>query len=257
MKICAVICEYNPFHNGHKYQLDKIKEKFDRIICIMSGNFTQRAEPAITDKYVRAKHAIENGADMVLQLPTPYACASAQFFAMGAINILKNLPINAISFGMENPNVDLLLKIVSAEESEEFRHALKVNLQQGKSYASASTCALTEVLGEEVDSFLSTPNNMLALEYVRAINSYQLNWEIYPVHREDNYNNVNFDGEFASASAIRHAIANNLDYADFVPPSCNLADEIKPDMEMFNQLAITQLRLGKFDASALSNAGEG
>ena len=107
IKICAIICEYNPFHNGHKYQIEQVKKAYDKVICIMSGNFTQRAEPAVFDKYARAEIALKNGADMVLQLPTVYSTACAEQFACGAIGILKNFNIDAISFGMENPSFSM------------------------------------------------------------------------------------------------------------------------------------------------------
>ena len=103
MKICAVICEYNPFHYGHAYQIEKIKEKYDRVVCIMSGNFLQRGESSILEKHVRAKHAMQAGADVVLELPTLFATSNAELFAKGAIRILSSIPaVNTLCFGAEN-----------------------------------------------------------------------------------------------------------------------------------------------------------
>ena len=257
MKICAVICEYNPFHNGHKYQIEKIKEKYDKVVCIMSGNFSQRAEPTIVDKYIRTEQALLNGVDMVLQLPTPYACSSAKFFAMGAINILRNMPINAISFGMENPDTNLLFEISKTQNTVEYQELLKKNLENGVSYATASSDTLSTILGDKVSAFLSTPNNMLALEYINAINYYKLDWEVFPVKRENNYNKTDFNGEFASASAIRNAIANKVDYSKHVPNSTIIDNAVKPNNILFENLALMQLKLGINDVSKLADAGEG
>ena len=105
MKICAVICEFNPFHNGHKYLIEKAKRQSDcdAVLCIMSGNFTQRGEVCIFDKYTRARHAIAGGADCVIQLPAPFAVAPAEIFAKGAIKILSSIPdVTEIAFGCES-----------------------------------------------------------------------------------------------------------------------------------------------------------
>ncbi len=261
MKICAIICEYNPFHYGHAYQIEKIKEKYDHIICIMSGNFTQRAEPAIVNKYVRAQQAILNGADMVLQLPTPYACSSAQFFAKGAINILRNLPIDAISFGMEEDNIDLLFKISECEKTDNFKDILKTYLDKGNSYISSSVKAITKCLSfdeNNIIDFLSKPNNMLAVEYLKAINGYSLKWEIFPVKRESDYNSNSLDGKFVSASAIRSALENKLSIDRFIPNSELIFSSNKADKNIFEALTLSALRLGNTEtASALLNAREG
>lgn len=260
MKICAVICEYNPFHSGHAYHLSKIKEKYDRVICIMSGNFSQRAEPTVFDKYLRAEQALRYGADLVLQLPTVYACASAQFFAKGAINILRNLPINAISFGMENPDVDLLKKIANCANSDAYDDIVKEELAKGNSYVSSSLKALTTFFENDflsVEKFLSTPNNMLALEYVKAINHYNLDWEIFPIERENNFNDTKLEGAFVSATALRQAIYDNTDYSKYVPDFSAYTAVPKADLNLFNSLAFLAIRTSKNKCANLLNAGEG
>lgn len=261
MKICAVICEYNPFHLGHKYQFEKIKEKYDRILCIMSGNFTQRAEPAIVDKYVRAKEAVLNGADIVIQLPTVYACSAAPIFARGAINILRNLPIDAISFGMENDDLDLAFDIANCENLTACKNKLKDNLAKGNSYIQSYIQAIISTLKSKhnsVEEFLSTPNNMLAIEYIKAIKEYNLNWEIFPVKRENNYNSISTKGTFASATAVRDAIEKGNDISALVPDCETLAKAVKPNRNLFDMLALYALRTAdSANLSSLSDSGEG
>lgn len=260
MKICAVICEYNPFHHGHAYQFEKIREKFDRIICIMSGNFTQRAEPAIFDKYVRAEQAVLSGADIVIQLPTPYACSAAPVFAKGAINILRNLPIDAISFGMEDDNLDLAISIAECENNPTYKEMLKANLDNGRSYISSSIEAIKKCLENETENlsdFLSKPNNMLAIEYLKAINEYGLDWEIYPIKRESNYNSNSLDGKFVSASAIRYAFENGIDITQHIPHSKIIQSKPTPDKKLFETLTLYSLKNANGNIHLIADAGEG
>lgn len=261
MKICAVICEYNPFHSGHAHQINQIKKKFDRIICIMSGNFTQRANPAIFDKYFRARQAVLHGADMVLQLPTPYVVSSAENFAKGAINALKNFPISAISMGMENADVDLLESIISTQLSKEYSSMLKTYLKTGISYASANVKAVCELNNNaKIEEFFCKPNNILALEYAKAIKRYNLNWQIFPIERQNNYNDENISGSFASATAIRKAISNGettkinsyVDYLDDIPYLPKL------DENLFNELALYSIKTSTIDkVKHLADSHEG
>ena len=140
MKICAIICEFNPFHNGHKYILDKARELSgcDALICIMSGSFTQRGNICVIDKFLRAKHAVVCGADCILELPTAFSVAPAEIFAKGAVKILSSVPeIDTLAFGCESGSeADFLsaAKILS-DESGNFKEALKKSLDTGESYA--------------------------------------------------------------------------------------------------------------------------
>ena len=250
MKICAIICEYNPFHSGHAYQINEIKKKYDRVICIMSGNFTQRAEPAVFDKYFRARQAVEHGADMVLQLPTPYAISSAQDFAKGAINALKNLPIDALSMGMETTDENLVNSIIKTQLSKEYSNVLKSYLKTGISYASACVKAVCELNKTDgIEEFFSKPNNMLALEYMKAIKHYNLKWEILPIRRQDNFNDDKLSGNFASASAVRKAIAEE-EYDDILP-YVDYAEQIKNqprcDTKLFEEIALYSLKTSTKD----------
>lgn len=211
MKIAAVIAEYNPFHNGHKYQLDQIRNEYgyDYIIVIMSGDFTQRGIPAILDKYERTHMALLGGADLVLELPTCYATGSAEFFASGAVSILNGLGcINALFFGSESGNIDLLQKAASllAYETPEFKAALNASLQKGNSFAKARLDAL-EATGnfsvEEIQS-LSLPNDILGLEYCKALLLQHSPIEPIVIKRiGTGYHDLDTSGSIASAEAIR------------------------------------------------------
>lgn len=169
----AIIAEYNPFHKGHLYHINKTKEKTgdSNIIAIMSGNFTQRGEPAILDKVLRTKMALLNGVDMVLELPVEYATGSADVFAFGAIDIInKSNFIDTLSFGSESGDITAFSDIADVlnTEPEEFKTLLKMELGKGASYPVARALALSSYLNRDI-SFLNNPNNILALEYTRAL----------------------------------------------------------------------------------------
>ena len=176
MKITGIIAEYNPFHNGHLYQIKKARELTgaDYIIVVMSGNLTQRGTPALIDKYSRAQMALSGGADLVIELPACYATASAEYFAMGAISILNQLGcVDSICFGSENGNIAMLTKIANAlvSESEDFVQALKNNLKNGDTYPVARNAALAETISgiTSYDTILGFPNNILGIEYIKAL----------------------------------------------------------------------------------------
>lgn len=211
MKIAAIIAEYNPFHNGHAYQISQIKKTndYDYVIVIMSGDFTQRGTPAILDKYERTKMALNGGADLVLELPACYATASAEFFASGAVSILNSLGcIDALFFGSESGNCDMLQKAASclAFEAPAYKAALNHHLQQGMSFAKARIQAL-----EVFDTFtaseleaLSMPNDILGLEYCKALLHTNSSMEPRVIKRiGTGYHDLHHSGNIASASAIR------------------------------------------------------
>ncbi len=174
IRFCAVICEYNPFHNGHKYQLDEIRRLSgcEKILCVMSGNFTQRGEAAIFDKFTRARHAVAGGADAVLELPASFAVAPAEPFASGAVAILSSIPaVTTLAFGCESGSSDDFMAAARAtlSEDKQFKELLKKSLKEGNSYAKARTQTVL-ALNEDVDEALFTaPNNVLGTEYCRAI----------------------------------------------------------------------------------------
>ncbi len=212
MKICACIAEYNPFHLGHKKHLDYIRRELgaDKIIVIMSGNFTQRGEIAVLDKFTRARHAIQAGADLVLELPTPLATANAEIFAKGAVNILNSLGvIDGICFGVESGDKKdyILLADALNDESREYKKALKAELEKGVSLAKAKFNALKNLGRDEFDqNLISSPNNILGLEYTKAILKLKSNMEIYPMLRDGNHNDTTLKKGITSATSIRETL---------------------------------------------------
>lgn len=207
MKILAIICEFNPFHNGHKYLIEKAKKLTgcDSVMCIMSGNFTQRGDMCIADKYTRAKHAVSGGADCVIQLPAPFAVAPAEIFAKGAIKILSAIPeVTAIAFGCESGSKQNFINSAKLliEENEKFKRVLNEKLSAGESYIKSYASAFESCGG--TDGLLNKPNNILALEYTKAILRINANIDIVPIERVGaGYNDGELKESFSSASAIR------------------------------------------------------
>ena len=220
MKICAVICEYNPFHYGHLYQLKEAKRLSgaDAILCIMSGNFVQRGEAAVADKFTRAKHAILGGADIVLELPTLFATSNAELFAKGAISILSEIPaVTTLCFGAEKADklAFLLAGKMLNDEPKEISDKIKQGVANGMSYAKARAEAWKNVLPIEI---LTSPNNILGLEYTRAILAKNADIDILPIQRiGGGYNDTEIKEEFSSASAIRAAISTGKDIENTLP----------------------------------------
>ncbi|MBQ8876115.1 MAG: nucleotidyltransferase family protein [Clostridia bacterium] len=220
MKICAIICEYNPFHNGHLYQLREAKRLSgaDAVLCVMSGNFVQRGEAAVLDKFTRAKHAVLAGADAVIELPTPFATANAELFAKGAVSLLSSIPaVDTLCFGAEN--ADKLAFISAARylqnEPKEVSEKLKTAVAAGTSYAKARAQAFAGFIPMEL---LTSPNNILGLEYTKAILSLGANISILPIARVGaGYRDDELQANYSSASAIRTAIQNGDDFTDNLP----------------------------------------
>lgn len=227
MKICVAVCEYNPFHNGHLYHLNKMKELTgaDYVAIIMSGNFTQRGEIAILDKYTRATHAIYAGADIVFELPAVFASASAEPFATGAIKLLSSLNgQKTLCFGCENGNKQTFLSTAKVlnEESKEFKTLLKEELENGVTLAKAKSAAIERMNLVDTDAtLLSSSNNILGIEYVRAILSLKSDLDILPLARTGAaFNDEKMYSDFSSGMAIRKAIesGNKRSLKKNVPP---------------------------------------
>ena len=178
MKVNGIVAEYNPFHNGHAYQMKHAKEATgaDYTIIVMSGNFMQRGAPALLDKFTRAKMALECGADLVLELPTCYAASSAEFFAKGSVALFDKLGVTTnLCFGSECGNIDTLSRIAEIfyTEPEPYVESLRCNLKKGMSFPIARTWALLQYapsLSDDKD-VLSSPNNILGIEYLKALMS--------------------------------------------------------------------------------------
>lgn len=221
MNITGIIAEYNPFHNGHAYHLSRAKEQTgaDFLIVIMSGNFVQRGAPALIDKSIRAKMALLEGADLVIELPPLWSSASAQFFAGAGAALLENLGcVNALCYGCETPEHALFSIIANllTEEPAAYRQALTGFLKEGASYASARQKSLIRLLPEQkpsdVTKILEHPNNILALEYTRAITDMHSSMRLCPIQRKgQDYHSKNVLETFASATAIRNYLAKRQD----------------------------------------------
>lgn len=217
-KVAAIICEYNPFHNGHKYQIEQTKKqtKAEYIICIMSGSMVQRGEVAITDKWQRAKSAIQSGADLVIELPAYYVLQSAENFALGGVQIAhKTGVVDYLSFGSETGDIDALRNYADMlfAPSKQFDGTLKKYLDEGFGYPYAMEMAF-KATSVDIDF---KPNDILAVNYIKAIK--QLGSEIKPVAilRTNDYHGITASGNMASATAVRELINNGGDISELVP----------------------------------------
>lgn len=217
MNITGIITEYNPFHNGHLYHLNEAKKttKANGIVCIMSGNFVQRGGPAIIDKWQRTQMALENGVDLIIELPTYYAVSSAEFFATGAVSILHHIGIvDSIFFGSECGNIEHLTKISNALVNEDvsFKFLLKKYMNKGLTFAKAREMSLIEFLNDDtIKDIISNSNNILGIEYIKSI--LKLNSSITPItlkRQGANYNDKKLSESFSSATSIREALKCNI-----------------------------------------------
>ena len=201
MKTIGIICEYNPFHNGHAHQLHTLASEYpDALrICIMSGSFVQRGEPALFSKFDRARWAILGGADVVIELPTLYSLGSAQLFGTGAVRLIKALSIDTLSFGSETTDLDQLIFTAKRMDCESTQNELRSYLNEGMSYGTA----FRKALGSEM---FSTPNALLGLEYIRAGLKYHPTLEYIPIQRTSNHHNQTIDQELPSGTALRQLI---------------------------------------------------
>jgi predicted nucleotidyltransferase len=271
MKLCAIICEYNPLHFGHWYHIQKAKELSgcDGVLCIMSGNFTQRAEPTITDKYVRASMALNAGADIVVQMPTAYACSSAEIYALAGIKIANSFKnVTHISFGCECENSELLKELANylADEPEEYKEALKKYLDEGNSIVLSRQKAIEQLVKEEKVTFsniteavdaLHQPNNILALEYLKALK--RTNSKIEPVFVArgcSDYHSEDINGKDTSATAIRSRLLKKEKVRSVkrLMPKFSyelLKDHLKdfglPSLELFNDICMFKLKTSSKD----------
>ena len=267
MKITAVIAEYNPFHNGHLYQLQEAKRLTQQpIVVIMSASFMQRGEPACLSKWLRARLAVENGAALVLELPTAFSLRSAQFFASGGVQLLAATgSVNTLSCGVESPelNFGALAQRITSDAAQGRIRSL---LSQGKSYAAACAAVLGEAQQEdgvtamqassnEGKAFagLTKPNDILALEYAKALQATDIK-PLFIERRGDGYNDREISGTMSSATAIRQALNNSNDgWQQAVPASVRqaLLDNAPGyDAALLWQLLRYKLRLMSVDAIA-------
>ena len=217
MKAIGIICEYNPLHNGHHKQIRYLKDTYGdncAVVCLMSGNFVQRGSPAIFDKSLRAKAAVLSGADLVLELPVTYALSSAEGFAAGGVRILSLL-CDSLCFGSETGDGDILMDTAEALLSDRFSPLLHDKLATGKSFPAARQEALRE-MGMKED-ILSRPNDILAVEYCKAILSTGASMKALPIKREGSYHAEIPEPENPSATAVRTLMLAGNDWHPYIP----------------------------------------
>ena len=255
MKNAFVACEYNPFHNGHKYHLDEIKASgFDNIICIMSGNFVQRGEAALFEKHKRAELALKNGADLVIELPLKYAVSTASLFADGFVKTAKSTGIEgSISFGAEN-DINTLLRIKDIIFSTGAEEYCCEKIREGINYPNAKQEYLTKTMGTEYADILSDGNNTLGLEYIRARDLYFPSAGLFAVKRNSiAHDSDETDSIYASASYLRKLVYGTAEkeqmtdiISGFVPENC------VSEIEMLFEKGLFPRDLTKFEAAAMS-----
>lgn len=229
MKIAAVICEFNPFHNGHVHLLERIKaEGGRRVLCVMSGSVTQRGKLAFADKYTRAEHAVKGGADMVVELPAEFACAPAEIFALGGVKTARLCGSEELWFGSECGDLSLITAAaqLTSPANTAFQKRVREILEEGVSYPVAMQRAARELADEKVSSVLASPNNMLGIEYVRAAAALGCNLRPFTIPRlVSSHQSESLEGEISSSKAIRRAVAQGdaksaaLAVPDFVCPT--------------------------------------
>ncbi len=269
MNIVGIIAEYNPMHNGHVYHIKKAREltNADYVIVLMSGSFTEQGNIAVLDKFTRAKIAVECGADLVLELPTIYATSSAENFAKGAVNILNSLGcVTHIAFGAETQDIENLKKIASAkvEYEKEILEKKKQYLKDGITYANAEYLATMDFVAFDLKNVLEEPNNLLGVEYIKALISSRSQIKPVLVHRGKSShkdNKISKTSNYASSTAIREALDNTLkEIASSVPENTFLALEkngYKLNKNLWELLKFSILKLGKEGLKNIQDVSEG
>lgn len=215
MKSVGIICEYNPFHFGHVYHIEKVKELFPNhlIILVLNGNFTQRGDISLIDKWKKTEIAL-NYVDLVVELPFVFGTQSADIFAYGAIQILKYLKVDSVVFGSECDDVKKLEQLSKIQDTSRYNVLVKNYLELGYNYPTSLSKALSEICGDKVDS----PNDLLALGYVRNLRGSGI--KAYSIKRTNNYLDVNLNGKIVSATSIRKALKEGKDVSKYVPKVC-------------------------------------
>lgn len=220
MKISGIICEYNPFHNGHLYHIEQTrKHGATHIVAIMSGNFVQRGDVAVINKFERAKAAVHCGADLVIELPVAYCLSAAEVYAKGAMYLLKGLGcVDELSFGSECGDINLLTEAVKATYACARRPELEDLMKRGNSYPKALQILIRQGYGDEIGLLFSSPNNVLAIEYLKAMIAVKLKIEPFTVKRHEAHDAQMPIGNIASASLIRQMMeSRTADFDELVP----------------------------------------
>lgn len=263
MNVLGIIAEYNPFHNGHLYHLNESRRKTeaDFVVVVMSGDFVQRGEAAVLDKWTRSRLAVECGADLVLELPFVYACNSAEYFAKGSIGILSGLGcVTHLSFGSESGEIEDLknLAVFLAWESEEFRQTLKSNIKAGMPFAKAREEAVRKELGSDAAALLTQPNNILAVEYLKQLE--RMEASIIPVaikRKGAGYKQKEPEDGFASATAIRNNLLTGKETNQVPENVKGCLPERIDDKRFFDLVRNVVLRSDSVDLGGIFSASEG
>ena len=270
-KIAGIVCEYNPFHTGHEYQIKKIREMgYEKIVCVMSGNTVQRGELAVADKYARAKMAIDCGADLVLELPYPYSSSGAEFFATAAVKILSSAGVGTLCFGSESADVDALTSAAKVCESDVFAEKYRALSSDGLGTASAYFEAYKQVadeLGVSADKRIEGSNDLLGVAYIRAISRYGIDMTPIAIKREGSaYTDGEIDEScgYPSALMIRNALGEGLGKIEKSMPrasfetlsECIAKGDAPCDIKKIESAVLAFFRLADAEILAGMNIGE-
>ena len=254
MEIIGIVAEYNPFHNGHLYQIKKIKVKYPDsiLVAVVSSTFTQRGTVSILNKWTKTKIALDNHIDIVIELPFVYATQSSDIFAKGAVALLNKLKVTRIIFGTERDNLnELSLSADIQLNNKEYHKLVKLYLSKGLNYPTATNKALEDLTGQVV----TTPNDLLALSYIKEIksNNYQIKYE--NIKRTSSYHGTEINNNITSASNIRKLYQENKDIDNLIPYSKEQL--YKVDMNKFLPLLKYQIFLNQDNLNKYQTVDEG
>ena len=235
-KIIGIVVEYNPFHNGHKYQIDKIKEKYkdSLIIVCMSSSFTQRGNISILNKWDKTKIALNNGVDIVIELPYLYSTQGSDIFASYSIQLLNHLKINTLCFGSESNNLDQLINNAKIQlYNKDFDKKVQEYMNNGINYPTALNNALNDLNG----TIINKPNDLLALSYIKEVLKTNKDIELFNIKRTNDYHDKDSNDEIISSTNIREKLLNNIDIKKYVPiDTYKLLKNKKLDSKYFEHL---------------------
>ena len=262
MNVLGIIAEYNPFHNGHMYHLKSALTKTDAdyTVCVMSGNFIQRGEPALFNKFIRADMAINCGIDLIIELPVYYSVSTAEKFAYAGVKLLNECGANYISFGCETADISQLISISNLllNETYEYKNELKKQLNLGLSYPDARSKVISKLLNIS-SNITNQPNNILAIEYLKALTQINPIITPIPVERVDsNYYDTDSKTNILSATGIREKLKHSEDVDIFMPQSTLSLIKDPVFLKDFEQLILFSLRkLSLSELKALPDVTEG
>lgn len=263
--VVGIVCEFNPFHKGHQYLLDTIRQMgADTVVCAMSGNFVQRGDAAIADKLIRAETAVRCGADLVLELPTPWAMATAETFAKGGVELLAMARCDTIAFGSECGDLDALQAVTDVLCGDNIMSTIKRHLESGVTYARARQLAVAEQLGEKAQ-LLESPNNTLAVEYLKALRKLEVDIKCITIPRIGGAHDGEAVGDIASASYLRKLIKSGENVEKFMPSAAaevlqKAAEQgsYPVDITLCERAILARLRsMAEDDFAAYDPGGEG